>query len=443
MAGISFSGIASGIDSQSIVSSLVSVAKIPINKLTTQKTTLNAQSKKLTDIKTKLTTLQTAAKALDSKSEAQGNKVTTSDEKVLKATAAGGASMGSFKVNVTSLAQPERTYSNSFPSKSTVGQAGEGTLSLKVGEGEEVKIEIDTQDSLETIATKINASGAQVTAGIFHDGTNYRLQVTGRAAGEKNAVEFTEGGTVSLGLTDPLNEKQKASDALLTIDGLEVRSPTNSVTGAIPGVTLNLVDKGSSVVNLDRDGDGLKTKLDTFVTAYNDVMKTLNTEFASVSGTAKSADSLSGDSTLRSLQTTLRGLAQRASSNGDSKYSTLASIGLTSGRDGTLSIDTTKYNAAVAADYEGVSSLLAGRTDGTGAMSTIASGLERFTSADGSLRTRIDGITNRNKRIDSQITSMQGRIDKYEEMLNKQYSTLEQTMAGLQSQGTALGSIIG
>jgi flagellar hook-associated protein 2 len=438
MAGISFSGLASGIDSQSIVSSMVSVAKIPINKLTSQKSTLTSQSKKLTDIKTKLTTLQTAAKALDSKSEAQGNKVTTSDEKVLKATAQGGSSMGSYKITISSLAQAERSYSKPFTSSTEVGQAGQGTLTIKVGEGEPLDIEVDTQDSLATIAKKINASGAQVTAGVFHDGTSYRLQVTGRAAGEKNAIAFTEGGSLSLGLT----EKQKATDAVLLVDEIEVRSATNSVTGVIPGVTLNLVDKGTSVVNLDRDGDGLKTKLDSFVTAYNDVMKALNTEFTSTSGVAKSADSLSGDSTLRSLQTTLRSLAQRVTGNGDSKYNTLASIGVASARDGTLSIDATKYNAAVAADYEGVSSLLAGRTDGNGAMSAIATGLDQYTSADGALRTKIDGITNRNKRIDTQIGAMQGRIDKYEEMLNKQYSALEQTMAGLQSQGTALSSII-
>lgn len=442
MAGISFSGLGSGMDTSSIVSSLVAAAKTPITKLQTEKTAYNTQSKKITDIKTKLTTLQTAAKAIDTKKETLSNKVASSDEKILKATSTGGAAMGTFKVEVSATATSERTYSNTFANRDGAGIAGDGTLSIKVGSGTAIDVKIEPTDTLDGIAAKINSSGAQVSAGVFYDGKEYRLQVTGKQTGEANAIEFTETSDLKLGLNDPANEKQAASDAVVKIDGMEVKSSTNSISGAVPGVTINVVEKGTSTLTVDRDSDGLKTKLDSFISAYNDVMKTLNNEFANVAGVTKGRESLGGDGTMHTLQSTLRTLATGKNDNGDSTLQTLASIGVTSGRDGTLTLDATKFSAAVDKDYHGVSSLLAGTTDGKGLMNKVTEGLDLYTKADGSLKVKLDSITSRNKRIDTQITNMTKRIDKYEEMLTKQFGDLESTIGGMNSQMSSLQSII-
>jgi flagellar hook-associated protein 2 len=438
---ISFSGIASGIDSSAIISSLVGVAKIPISRLQSKQSDNSAQSKKLSDIKTKLATLQTAAQALDTKNEALGNKVSSSNTNVFDAQGVGGAAMGSFKVDVSSVAKAERTYSDTVSSSSEAGLFGTGTLTVQVGTGSAVDISVDSSDTLSSLAGKINASGAAVTAGVFYDGSSYRLQVTGQQTGAANAITFGESSGLTLGLSSADNEKQTASDAVLTIDGLEVRSASNSVTGAVPGVTLHIVDVGSSVVKVDRDGDGLKTKLGTFVSAYNDVMKTLNAEF-SYTGATKGGDSLMGDSSLQSLQNTLRGLVSRTASNGDSKLTMLAAIGVSTARDGTLSIDDTKFSKAVNSDYDGIASLLAGQTDRTGLMSQISSGLDPFAGTGGILRTKIDDLSTRNRRINDQIGSMQLRIDKYQDTLKAQYTALEQTISGLQGQSNAMASVL-
>lgn len=439
---ITFSGLASGIDSAALIDALVKSAQVPITKLQTQKSNFSSQSKQISDIKTKLTTLQTATAALDTKSEALGNKSTSSNANVMSVTAAGGAAMGTFKVEVTSLAQSERTYSNPVSGQSTAGLVGTGTLSLKVGSGDAVDVEITADDTLDSVAKKINASGAAVSAGVVNDGKgNYRLQVSGTQAGAANAIAFTEGGSLSLGLTDPLNEKQPAADAVVKVDGIEISSASNTVSGAVPGVTLNLTDLGSSVVKVDRDSDGLKTKLSTFVTAYNDVMKTLNAAFT-FTGVTKGTDTLAGDTTMKQLQSQLRNMVSRVSSNGDSSLTMLSSIGISSSRDGTLTFDDAKYTKAVAKDYEGVASLLAGRTDGTGLMKQISDGLTSYTKADGSLKVKIDSLAQRNKNIDKTITSMQSRIDKYQETLEKQFTALEQTIGGLNSQSSSLNSIL-
>ena len=439
---IVFSGLASGIDSEAIISSLSAAAKVPMNRLVTQKTEYSSQSRKLNDIKTKLTTLQTAAKALDTRTEALGNKVGSSDEKILKATATGGASMGSFKVLVSKVAQAQRTYSSGVSSSSEAGLAGSGELKIKVGAADEVTVAIDPADSLSAVASKINASGAEVSAGVVFDGTEYKLQVTARKSGAANAVTFTEDAGLTLGLSNAANTKQAAQDAEVVLDGMTFTSATNAITGAIAGVTLNVVDEGTSIVQVDRDADGLKTKLNTFVTAYNDVMKTLNTEFSNVPGVTKGRDSLSGDGALRSLQGALRSALATVTDNGDSTLTTFGSIGLVAQRDGTLSLDDAKYTKAVQADYEGIASALAGRTDLSGLMSKIVSTVEPFAATDGTIKNKIDGLASRNRRIDTQLSSMQLRLDKYEESLRRQYAALEQTIAGLQSQGNSLSSIL-
>lgn len=438
---ISFSGMATGMDTSAMITALVNSAKAPMNQLTAQKSAFTAQSKKLTDIKTKLTALQTAAKALDTKTETLTNKVTSSDEKILKATALGGASMGSYKVTVSSVAQAERTYSDVFSSDTATNLFGSGTLTLQVGTATGVDITVDESDTLSSLAKKINASGAEVSAGVFHDGSSYRLQVTGRSTGAANAITFTEGEGLTLGVSKEENEKQTAKDAVISVDNLEIKSSTNTITGAVPGVTLTVVDQGSSVIQVDRDSDALKTKLASFVTAYNDVMKALNTEFT-YSGTARGRDSLAGDGTLHSLQSTLRGLSAETNENGESTLTTLASMGLVTNRDGTLTLDDAKFTKAVGADYEGVASLLAGRTDGSGAMSKIADGLDVFARSDGTLKTKIDNLATRNRSIDKQIDSMQLRLDKYESQLQAKFTLLEQAVSQLQSQSGALSSLI-
>jgi flagellar hook-associated protein 2 len=438
---IVFSGLASGIDSEAIVNSLVQSARVPMGRLQAQKGEFSAQAKKLSDIKSKLTALQSAAKGLDTRTEALGNKVSSSDEKALKAVATGGASMGSFKVEVKSVAQAERTYSNNFASSSVAGVAGAGELKIQVGSTDEVSIDIEATDTLSMIASKINASGAEVSAGVFHDGTEYRLQVTARKSGLANALTFTEGTGLALGLNDEDNERQKASDAVIVIDELEVHSSTNAVAGAVPGVTLNVVDKGTSVIQVDRDSDTLKTKINSFITSYNDVMKTLNAEFSYV-GVAKGRESLMGDGTLHSLQAALRGALSKVTDNGASSLTTFGSIGISAQRDGTLMLDDAKYGKAVSSDYEGVASALAGRSDLNGLMTMITTAVEPYAATDGTLRTKIDNLGSRNRRIDQQMASMQTRMDKYEESLRRQYAILEQTISGLQSQGNSLNSIL-
>jgi flagellar hook-associated protein 2 len=442
-----FSGLASGIDSAALIKAMVAQRQVPMTRLTAQQTANNSQSKKLTDIKSKLTALQTATKALDSRTETLTNKVSSSDEKVMKVEAQGGASMGSFKVKVTSLARAERTYSDGFSSSNTAGIIGRGTLGITVGGKPAVDISVTAEDTLESLVKKINASGADVTAGVIKEGANYRLQVTGRNSGASNAIAFTEtplvddspGDAIKLGLVKAANEKQAATSATVEVDSFVISSETNAVTGAIPGVTLNVAELGTANVVVDRDPDGLKGKVNSFIAAYNDVMKTLNSEFA-YNGTLKGNDSLNGDSTMRGLQSALRTVVSQKVTNGSSTFQLLSSVGVNTQRDGTLALDDAKFTKSVASDYEGVASLFGG-DDSSGMMSLITSKLDPYTKTDGSIRSKIDSLTTRNRSIETQLTSMQLRLDKYEDQLRVQFTQLEKNISSLNAQGGALTSM--
>ncbi|MFM2421467.1 MAG: hypothetical protein RL385_6190, partial [Pseudomonadota bacterium] len=357
MATTTFSGLATGIDSGKIIDSLVAVSKIPITQLQTKQSINNRISKKFGDFKTKLAALKTASQALDTRTESLVNKPTSSLETVVKVTGTGGSAVGKFNVVVTSLAQSPRAYSDGFASASTPIVSGGGGSSVSVGiaSGTTASINLDASDTLQTLADKINAANVGVTAALIFDGTNYRLQVAGIAPGEDNDLVLSQGAGLSLNFEN--NPGVAATDAVFTLDGIPVSSTSNTISNALPGVSLELTGTGTADVSVAHDPDGLKTKIDAFVKAYNEILSAINAESVPVaSGATRAPDSLSGDSSLRTLQNQLRSAVGRDWS-GVSTFGTVGSVGITLGKDGTLSVDSTKLTAAVNKDFEGVAAL--------------------------------------------------------------------------------------
>jgi flagellar hook-associated protein 2 len=439
MAATTFSGLASGIDSTSLIASMMNVAKQPITRLQTKQTTNNTMSKKFTDIKTKMSALQAAAKALDTRSEAMVNKATSSNDKVATVSTAGGGTLGTFDITVTSAATAQRSYSDGFSASNVAGLFPTGDLTIQVGTGTPVTLDVTASDTLSTVAAKINAANLGMTAGLVFNGNEYKLQISGDKTGTDNKIVFSDAAAVGLGLNKA--PYLPADNAVLKVDDIDVISQTNTVSSAVPGITLNVVGAGTSKVTIDRDPDGLKTKLEAFTKAYNDVMTAMNAEFAS-SGTQKAAGTLSGDSTLRSAQSDLRTMMTQSLSALNSAFPSIGAMGITVGRDGTLSVDSEKLKTAVNKDYESVTSVLSGLGSNKGLMAQVVDKLDPYVRSDGAITNRINNLTARNRDIDSQISRLQVRLDNYEEQLQRQFSSLESLMGGLQSQSAALTSIL-
>ena len=448
LAPITFSGLASGLDSASIIDQLLQLERIPIRRLQDRQDTYSTHESKYRSLEGKLKKLQDAAEDLSTRDDILTTKVTSGNEDVFTATtASGGAAIGTTSVHVTSLATGEKTYSDAFAAKDTTGLFGTGTLSLQVGSDTAVDITLDGTDTLESVVSKINASGADVTAGLIFDGTDYRLRVTGNDTGTDRGITFTETGT-TLGLDDPANEVQAAADAVFTVDGFAMTRSTNSFSDAVPGVTITLTgaseDASADNLTVTRDSETARSSAEAFIEAYNDIQRNITAEFA-YTGTPKGPDSLSGDSTLRGIQTRMRTMVASTVDGTSSPYNMLAQIGISSTNDGQLELDSSVFDEALADDPEAVADLLAGNQD-TGIDGFMA-GLDSFVeeqvrSGDGVIAIRLNSIDGRKKDIDNQIDRLEARIGDTETRLRQQFATLEQLVSGMQNQGSQVLSAL-
>ena len=423
MADSSLSGVGSGIDTSSLISGLVNADSGRLNALKTKQSSTNSAISTLSDISSALGTLQSAVSALSTANGVSSYSGTSSSAAIAISTS-GNAQPGAYTMNVTQLARAQRTYSNTYASASTAnGQSG--TLDIQVGAGTAVSVNIAGGDTLDQIAAKINGAGARVSASVFYDGTDYRLQVRGLDTGKDNALTFTQNG-LDLGLNVAANTVQKAQNSIVNIDGFDVQRSTNQVVGAIQGVTLALTATTTAPVdvNISADSQGLATKIQSLVTAYNSVLSKINT--AAGKGATKAGNSeLASDSTLRGLTSRLSSVLQTVSGSG--KYNTLGSVGLSLQRDGTLKLDQTKLTAAVSADAGAVTTLFSGTSSGdTGAMGALNSAIKAYNqSGTGLLTQHQTDMQNRVKNMTNSVNREQDRLDRYQALLQKQFSAMD------------------
>lgn len=438
---ITFGGIGSGMDTESIVSALVNVERSGQQQLSTKLSATNSSISNLSGISSLLAKLKSAADALDTTSEVGSYKATSSNT-AIAVSANGLATPGKYSLEVLKLAKEQRTYSNTIGSATTaLGQAG--TLKLQVGSGTATDIAIAATDKLDDVINKINSAGLKVTASSFYDGANYRIQLRGQESGAANNITITETGT-TFGFNDAGNTKQTAQDAEIRLDGptgFTVKSATNQVVGMIPGVTLALTAETTAPVTVavDNDPEGLKTKVRALVDAYNAVIQKVK-DTAGGGGTKAQDAVLAGDSTLRSLVSRVS-RALQTEIGGSSVYKTLGSAGVSLDRFGKLSIDSVKFDKALAADAAGVAKLFAGTDSTQGVMDVVSSVADAFTARDkGLLSIKSEALNQTTRRLQQRIDREEVRINRYADLLRKQFTTMDTQVAGWNAQGNYLAS---
>jgi flagellar hook-associated protein 2 len=435
---ITFGGIGSGMDTEGIVSALVGVERQGQTALQAKLAANNSSISNLSSISSLLSKLKAASDALDTTTEIGSYKATSSSTAIV-ASGSGLATPGKYSIQVEQLAKEARTYSNTIASASTkMNQSG--TLKLGVGSGTTQDIAIVGTDTIDDVIGKINTAGLRITASSFYDGTSYRIQLRGMDTGAANSLSITETGT-TFGFGSTPDTGQAAQDAVIKLDGFPITSASNQVTGAIRGVTLALTaeTKDAVAVAIESDPSSLKTKLTALVDSYNAVIAKVK-ELAG-NGTVKAKDpNLAGDSTLRSISSRLTSALQSIGS-GTSAYKTLGSVGLAVDRSGKLSLDSTKFDKAIAADAAGVSKLLAG-TDAVaagGVMSIVSNAVDAFTkSGTGLMAGRNDAMAATTKRLQSRIDREEIRINRFANQLRKQFTTMDTTVAAWNAQSTYL-----
>ena len=438
---IAFGGLASGIDTNALIDGLMGVERIPLNRNTARQQSLTSAKSTLSSVLNTFTAVKTAADALNSSSAFASYSLVSSDDKVLVATATGAARAGTYSIEVKQLAQETRAKSLGFAS-STDALAQTGTFSLTVG-GTVTDIAIDAADSLAGIATKINASGAAVNASVVKTGTEAFLVVSGKGTGATNAVTMAETGGLALGMTTYQTSK---NSRILLDNQFTIERDTNQFSDVLDGVTITAKSVSATPATLvvKSDSDAQASKIQSFVTAYNNAVSAghLSAGWGSIKA---SSAALAGDSAVRSALTSLGTTVSNVIPGITGKYKQLANVGIKLSQDGSLTLDKTKLAAALEADSEGVAKLFLGdsATSTKGAMSVMSSVVEKLTKAStGTLPLRITQYEKQITQLGKDADKLQERLALYEAGLRKKFNALETAVSKIQFQGRQLQGFV-
>jgi len=431
-------GLASGIDTNSIVDSLVKLESVPLDQLRARQSAMKTQVSLLGDMASRMSALHDAAAAmksggvlaLQSQGSAAGFGLTTTT----------GGSAGSYSVQVTSLATAAKARSVGFTDG--FSSVSGGTLSLTV-QGKPFSVEITDGMTLRDVTAAINQSGAPVSAALLSDGTSTYLTVTDRDTGfpltgvaaDALSLSMSTTGTQGQALTFPV--ATAATNATVVVDGLTMTRTSNVITDAVPGATLTLKALTTAPENavLNYDAATTEKNLSSFVNAYNAVLRAVQGQLNVAPGASR-ASTLAGDSVVRSLQGNLQRVVSTRVA-GLSLVRTLADAGVKTNRDGSLSIDSAILGKAIAREPSSIDALFSTTTGGlSDVVATMSDSYTR--SIDGLLVTRQQGLNKNITRVDDQLVSMQIRIDAFQKNLIAQFSAMETVISGLKSVGNFL-----
>lgn len=486
VSGINFSGLSSGLDTESIISKYLTIARQPETIYKAQQAALQTKQTAYTTISAKLIALQIAAQSLNKLRAFNAVTAATSDATVATATADTGTQGGTYNLSVSSLATAQVLSSSAQSSQTAaIGFSGQIIVNGKA-------VTIKAGDNLQNVAADINGVGAGVTASIIQPTAGqFYLTIGSNSSGVSGAISlsdtnggaflsgtlgildssapslknaigtsgaasnnFSDAGTsvgTLLGLsapaagtitiegqainidlahdslsaiagkitaagipgvsaqvvssTDPVSGSAKlqlqitgsqnftdangvlnnlgilqskvgagrqttaAADAAFTLNGLTATRPTNSFSDAVSGLTINLVKTGAASITVATDTATIKSEITSYVSAFNDVVSTIQTN-SQYDAATKKGGPLLGDATAENVVDSLtQGVTDAVSNLGAGKVNNLADIGVTLATDGTLSVNDAKLTTALAGDLTDFGRLF--RADGVPSSSLV------------------------------------------------------------------------
>jgi flagellar hook-associated protein 2 len=380
-------GLGSGLDVNNIVGQLMEIERRPLSILDGKEARHQAQLSAFGSLKGALSSFQTNISALSDPANFTAVTANFSDDAVATASASSSAIAGNFSVEVQALAQAQKLKSENFASPNA--EIGSGSLTIQFGSydggiftlnpekaAQSITISPD-QASLAGVRDAINDADAGVSASIINDGNGDRLVIASQDTGLSNALKITVtdddlNNTDNTGLSQlafdastggvsNLTETVAAENAELIVDGIPISKASNTISDAIEGVTLDLLkaDIGiTKTLSIARDTASVQEAIQSFVTAFNDLGTTI-TNLSRFDAANNQASILTGDATLRSIQSQLRSAFNTALSTSGGGLTTLSEIGITFQADGTLDLDTDKLDSVLNDSTKDISTLFA------------------------------------------------------------------------------------
>lgn len=294
-----------------------------------------------------------------------------------------------------------------------------------------------------------NADGAKVT--LVQTGDQLTMVLNAKDTGVANAVKGLSVTNVTakddtgsgVAVSDLGVQLQAAQDAVVKFGNMELTSPTNKMENVIDGITLTLKETGTVNVNIQRDEDGVKETVKTFIDSYNKVVETVNTYTKS---SEEMAAALSGDAATRSMISRLRSVIsdQYASST----LGTLSQLGITTKMDGTLELESDKFDKAMEDNFDEIAKLFMGDPASsvpekqTGIMGSMLTVLDDYHKNGGLFDVRIDRLDADNQRLQEEREALDARMEAKALSLRDYYAKMDSQIAQMNQTQSMLISML-
>jgi len=441
MASSTISGPGSGYDTQAIVKALVGAEKAPKQaQITDQQKDTTIKLSAVGTVKSSLESYRAAIAKLNNVAAFNGLAATSSEDKNIKVTLGDGASSGKYLVVVDQLATASKVTSKVFEGgASGKANATDEVQTLTINQGDKsydvlVPGGATLQEVRESINTQLSAQG--ISANVLTDANGGRLVIGSNTTGVDTDITLSGDSDLVQGY----DKGQPAQNAKYSIDGIAMESTSNKVTSAISGVTLELLAKDKDkpiTVNVASNTDTLKTSVQSFVTAYNALMTSINTQ-TKVTSTGDSATTtagaLTGDASMRQLVNNLRN--ELVNSSGSGSMSSLAQMGITTDqKTGLLSLDDKTWDKAV---VKGAGDIAKMFTGDTGLVARMTKATASYVGSTGTLAGRVTDLNTKLTDLTTQQADLDRRMESLQKTLSAKYTAMDTMIAQINASSSSI-----
>lgn len=451
-------GVGSGIDLDGMVRQLVQIERQGKESRLTERTksadnNISAMGK----LKSAMTTLVDSLNGLSRERDLNARTATVTgqseDNPFFTASANQRAAMSNYNIQINQLASGSRMQSASFANSTDSIATGTGSLTIAAGGDNTFDVDVEDGASLSDIASAINRSGDNfgVTASVINTGSESFLVFDSSITGDGNDLSVTANGVGGLdGLTDGgLTERRTAQGAIMNVDGIEVRSDTNTFDNAIEGVSITAqretgVDD-SPVLSVAVDEESVRGMIDDFISAYNGLIDEIDKLTAYVPE-GKSGP-LIGDSMVRSIRSRLSSIIS-SPVEGMGNFNSLYQMGIVTDNDGKIEFDprnigggtgTQRFDQAMEQNFDQLVELLSGEN---GVATQLREISREYTQSQGLLDLRTNTYESQKQLVDNEREQFERYMEQYESNLRQRFGALDQNIARMSSNANYLFQFI-
>lgn len=443
-APLSVTGLASGLNTSEIVSALLAVEKQPLARMTNEQTRIEGQRSQLLSIQSSLAQLSFAAQELGSVTLFENSQsVSSSNPTAVTASAGAGAAVGGYELEVTQLASSaQRTFTFHAP-------AAADTLTI---DGQ--KFEVAAGASAQVLANAINASSTATVYAAVTNGETLVLSTRATGASAPGFIEVSDPGET---LTEQAGLAKAGRDAKYVLDGAEGSSSSNTLTGAIAGVTLNLkalTSGGPATISVSPPApstSAIAEQVKAFVSLYDETIQAIGAQLGTkppqspATRAELQSGTLFGDPELEGLLSGMRRAIYEPSPGAPGELPSLASIGVGTERahggtvsqsalEGKLQLNASELEAALETNPSGVQQLL--RSFSTAFREVV----DPESLPGGNLEARASGDAAQASALSHRMSALNEAIALRQRTLQQQFAAMEAAVSRSQSQGAFLSA---